>query len=227
MGCKFAAQEKGLELRLEIAPNVPSHLAGDAARLRQVLVNLAGNAVKFTHTGKVEVAISGESKGPRRFRLDVRVTDTGIGIAAEKQARIFEAFVQGDPAVARRYGGTGLGLAISKNLVTLMGGDLRLASEPGKGNAFHFSLDMDVAQQSAESRKQRTNTGIPARTLRVLVVDDNPVNLIVSSPPASWRAGDTMSKPPSSAAKPLLSVRNAGSRHAITNHRPHCQRARR
>ena len=136
------AADKGLALRTEIDAGVPARIIGDGGRLRQILDNLIGNAIKFTPRGHILVAIR---RGDARRALDVRlhfsVTDTGIGIPPEKRASIFEAFTQADGSTTRRFGGTGLGLTISSTLVTLMGGRLSVESEPGAGSTFHFALD--------------------------------------------------------------------------------------
>lgn len=133
----LAAQEKNLVLDTEVAPEVPERVIGDPKRLGQILVNLVGNAVKFTHAGEIHVGVrtAGEA-------LEFRVTDTGIGIPSEKQPRLFERFSQVDSSLTRRYGGSGLGLAISKGLVELMGGNISVQSEAGKGSCFRFTLPL-------------------------------------------------------------------------------------
>lgn len=164
------ASEKGIELLVDIAPDVPDVLLVDGARLRQVLTNLLGNALKFTHQGEVILIVeSGNSPNHWRFR----VRDSGIGIPADKQKAIFEAFSQADNSTTRRYGGTGLGLTISSRLVAAMGGELTVTSEPGKGSEFSFVLPLATQFLSPEERprSQRFN-GEP-----VLVVDDNETNL--------------------------------------------------
>jgi CheY-like chemotaxis protein len=164
------AQSKGIELVSTIAPGVPSHLRGDPGRLRQIFINLIGNAIKFTTGGEVVVRISqvDEENGVARLRFAVQ--DTGIGIPHDVQARLFTAFSQADASTTRRYGGTGLGLAISKQLVALMGGEIGIQSEPGKGSTFWFTgrfpkLSDDVRPAPAFNRNPLD--------LRVLVVDDN------------------------------------------------------
>ncbi|EKS6735923.1 response regulator [Enterobacter asburiae] len=164
------ASEKGIELLVDIAPDVPDVLLVDGARLRQVLTNLLGNALKFTHQGEVILIVeSGDDPNHWRFR----VRDSGIGIPADKQQAIFEAFSQADNSTTRRYGGTGLGLTISSRLVAAMGGELTVASEPGKGSEFSFVLPLSTQCLVPEEcpRSQRFN-GEP-----VLVVDDNETNL--------------------------------------------------
>lgn len=167
------AEQKGLELALHVAPDVPDALLGDPGRLRQVIINLIGNAFKFTEQGEVVVDVQvadATSKGHLQFS----VRDTGIGIPAEKQALIFEAFTQGDSSMTRKYGGTGLGLAISARLVEIMGGHIWVESQVGQGSTFHFTANFALATGPVA----RTP---PARLLRlhglaVLVVDDNATN---------------------------------------------------
>jgi signal transduction histidine kinase/CheY-like chemotaxis protein len=175
------ARAKGVELIYWIEPDVPEGILGDATRLRQVLLNLAGNAVKFTAEGHVEIVVAREaSQDGEAARLRFHVRDSGIGIPAERLGRLFQAFSQVDASVTRNYGGTGLGLAISRRLVTLMGGEIGVRSEPGKGSDFYFTLPAVVADVSGGDRGPRVLA--PAqieRALRgrkVLVVDDVPAN---------------------------------------------------
>ena len=164
------AHQKGVELMCEIAGDVPDALVGDAGRLRQVLLNLLGNAVKFTANGEVLVSIvnSGE---PGQPVLHVTVADSGIGIPADKQALIFEAFSQADGSTTRRFGGTGLGLTISAKLVALMGGRIWVDSSPGRGSRFHFTLAAVPQSHPVTRPAPRELVG-----LKVLVVDDNATN---------------------------------------------------
>ena len=136
---RFRARQKGLEFAWKLAADVPPILIGDPARLRQVLINLIGNAIKFTEQGGIEVDVRDESRNEESMELRFRVTDTGIGILPEKQALIFDAFTQADSSTTRKFGGTGLGLAISSSLVKLMGGGISVTSEPGKGSTFDFT----------------------------------------------------------------------------------------
>ena len=159
------AREKGLELVMRIAPDVPAHCIGDAGRLRQVLLNLVGNAVKFTETGHIRVEVR-RTPGTGDQTL-FEVHDTGVGIPQDKQERIFEKFTQADASTTRRYGGTGLGLAICQQLVTLMGGSIGVRSEPGRGSSFWFTLPLAPDQRFVKPVLQP----LPAGT-RVLVVDD-------------------------------------------------------
>lgn len=141
-----SAHDKQLELSLQVDAEVPDYLTGDPMRLQQVLTNLAGNAIKFTERGNVDVHIeqTGSSNG-NKVRLNVLIRDTGIGISEEQQRQLFQAFNQADSSISRRYGGTGLGLVITQKLVQQMGGQIRFESELGKGSIFSFSLDMDVS----------------------------------------------------------------------------------
>ena len=177
-----AAQAKGVELAIRVAPDTPRHVVGDVSRIRQVLTNLAGNAVKFTHAGHVLLEVSCEAPEDGRARLRFAVQDTGIGIPADKLEHIFERFTQADASTTRRYGGTGLGLAISKQLVELMGGKIRVASELGAGSTFSFRLVLPVAEPPPE-RAVPTLAGTHA-----LVVDDRAVNRrVLEEQLAGWR----------------------------------------
>lgn len=145
------ASEKNLDLILRIDPQAPRQMLGDAVRLRQVILNLLGNAVKFTSQGRVILGLRVESPQPGPTQLVIEVCDTGIGIAASAQRQIFEPFAQADNSVTRRFGGTGLGLAISKRMVELMGGTMGLESELGRGSRFWFSLPLDKVRQGEEA----------------------------------------------------------------------------
>jgi PAS domain S-box-containing protein len=164
------ASEKGLELACEIDPEISEVLVGDPGRLRQILMNLVGNALKFTHVGEVVVSAELESRQGNRVVLHFQVRDTGIGIAPDKHDKIFEAFTQAESSTTRRYGGTGLGLTICRQLVDLMGGQIWMESTPGLGSSFHFTAHFTVG-----SRAGRSRVLIPAkmRGLPVLVVDDH------------------------------------------------------
>jgi PAS domain S-box-containing protein len=173
------AQQRGLRLTFDLPPACPTLLQGDPGRLRQVLINLVGNAVKFTPQG--EVSLTGRLVGEREQEIDVRLTvqDSGIGIPPERQAAIFESFTQVDGSTTRRFGGTGLGLTISRQLVHAMGGRIDLLSEPGKGSAFSIELTLPkqigVPRSAVPLPLDRPAVPIPIG-LRVLVVEDNIVN---------------------------------------------------
>jgi len=179
------AQEKGLTVTTEIDPQVPELLAGDPARLRQILLNLVGNAVKFTEAGQVSVGVEVASAAPSEVVLHFAVRDTGIGIPADKQSVIFEPFRQADGSTTRRYGGTGLGLCITARLVELMGGRIWLESEVGRGSTFHFTARFRPSQtevaadgpgQGCREEAGRAERLPPVRSLRILLVEDNAVN---------------------------------------------------
>ncbi len=151
---QFQAAHKRLELSAWVAPEVPDNVAGDPSRLRQILVNLAGNAVKFTERGWVRIRVERE---PRGSLIHFSVADTGIGIAPEKQKTIFDAFSQADGSITRRYGGTGLGLTIASRLVEMFGGRIWLESEPGRGSTFHFTARLDRVAESAARAEAGTD----------------------------------------------------------------------
>ncbi|MBI5275336.1 MAG: response regulator [Burkholderiales bacterium] len=170
------AAEKGIDLLYELGDNVPHWLVGDSTRLRQVLVNLLSNAVKFTDRGEVSMGVSVLKREADGVQLRFAVTDTGIGIAPAQREHLFKAFSQADSSTTRRYGGTGLGLAICARLVRLMGGDIRVDSEEGKGSTFSFTVTVGVAQNVSTAR-YRSGHAPELAHRRVLVVDDNPTNL--------------------------------------------------
>jgi two-component system sensor histidine kinase/response regulator len=167
------AQAKGLELVTSIPPHTPRRLMGDPSRLRQVLVNLIGNAVKFTEKGEVVVSVNIEDADPRRVKLRFAVRDTGIGIAADAQARLFSAFTQADGSTTRKYGGTGLGLAICRQLVELMGGTIELRSAPDRGSTFSFMITLARQPWIAATPTPPPDS---LKGVRVLIVDDNDTN---------------------------------------------------
>src|SRR5690606_30465432 len=141
------AHEKGLELVCEIGPDVPEHVIGDVTRIRQILVNLIGNAIKFTEDAEVALDVRVEAAWDDPLYLHFTVRDTGIGIPADKQQMIFGAFSQVDGSTTRKHGGTGLGLAISARLVETMQGRIWVESEPGKGSSFHFIVSLGVSSE--------------------------------------------------------------------------------
>jgi len=169
------AQEKGLELTVFVDPSLPHWLLGDPVRLRQVLTNLTGNAIKFTEKGEGIVHARPEREDDERIWVRFEVRDTGIGIPAEAQGRIFEAFGQADSSTTRRFGGTGLGLTLSRRLIELMGGTLELTSEVGRGSTFWFILPLSKAHRVDQMFDP--HPGLFGKT--VLVADDNPTNRII------------------------------------------------
>ena len=175
-GLAVRAHEKGLELACRVAREVPEQVTGDPVRIQQVATNLVGNAIKFTHEGEVLVETTVESEDDERVTLHFTVTDTGIGIPADKQELVFDAFSQADVSTTRKYGGTGLGLAICKQLVTMMGGRLWLQSEPGTGSVFHFTVPVGRVTGPAPVRSATAEELVG---LRVLIVDDNDTNRLI------------------------------------------------
>ncbi len=167
----FRAHEKGLELACSVVPDVIDRVRGDPTRLRQIVVNLASNAIKFTSAGEVVVRVETEAETSEEVVLHFSVSDTGIGIATEKQGAIFQVFTQADSSTTRKYGGTGLGLAITARLVEMMGGRIWIESQLGQGSVFHFTVRLSVQQISAQ-RYEPVGLDV-LRDLPVLVVDDN------------------------------------------------------
>ncbi|HVJ67340.1 MAG TPA: ATP-binding protein, partial [Caulifigura sp.] len=165
------AQGKGLELAYHVQPRVPQGLIGDVHRLKQVLINLVGNAIKFTETGEIVIRISLESRESDAARIRFSVTDTGIGIPPEKRETIFKPFEQADTSTTRKFGGTGLGLAITAQLIELMNGQITIESTPGKGTTFHVILPFKVGS-GVGARSSRTQLGL-IPNLPVLLVEDN------------------------------------------------------
>jgi signal transduction histidine kinase/CheY-like chemotaxis protein len=175
----FRAHQKGLELIYDVRPEVPEALLGDPGRIRQILINLIGNAIKFTEHGEVLVTVVEESDEAAITCLHLTVKDTGVGIPTDKQEKIFEAFAQADGSMARRYGGTGLGLAICTRLVTIMGGKIWVESQLDQGSTFHFTLRLAVQDKPAVG-------SVPAHpeqllAMHALIVDDNLTNRTVLS----------------------------------------------
>jgi len=180
------AHTKGLELAYEIAPDVPDGLVGDVGRLRQIVVNLVGNAIKFTERGEVVVSVDCAARRGDQVELHFAVRDTGIGIPPEKISRIFQAFEQADTSTTRRFGGTGLGLTISSRLVESMGGRIWVESRVGAGSTFHFTAVFTVRYD--EVREPERGLVPPLEGLKVLIVDDNATNrLILAEIVRNWR----------------------------------------
>ncbi len=164
------AEEKDLEFLFSVGADVPQNLRGDSLRLGQVLINLAGNAVKFTEKGEIVIDVRTAEKTDGRIKLRFSIRDTGIGMSPEQVGRLFEAFTQADGSTTRKYGGTGLGLTISKRLVELMGGEILAESEPGNGSTFIFTVLLERGQKR---ERRKLAVGPDLRDMRVLVVDDN------------------------------------------------------
>ena len=173
---KHAAERKGVGLSLAIASEVPEVVSGDSLRLGQILMNLIGNAVKFTAEGSISVAVSVREWLEEAVRIEIAVTDTGIGIPPEAQAAVFSAFVQADSSTARKHGGTGLGLAIASRLARIMGGSIRVASEPGRGSTFSFDAVLGTVAAESSAPAAPAPASLTIRPLSVLVAEDNLVN---------------------------------------------------
>ncbi|KCZ53504.1 ATP-binding protein [Hyphomonas chukchiensis] len=179
------AEDKGIRLRLVVDPSVPSRMMLDPVRLRQCVGNLISNAVKFADSGDILIVATADARGDDATRLTIHVSDNGCGIPAEKVAQIFESFVQADGSTTRKYGGSGLGLPISRKLARMMGGDITVASEPGKGSIFTLTLEGQIVHQEKpafvpSSGRDTTAGNVPSEggrvAPRVLVVDDNAIN---------------------------------------------------
>ena len=172
--CRTKAEEKGVRLSVEIAPAADSTYLGDAVRIRQIIINLVSNAVKFTTDGDVRLRLDADSGGRLRFT----VLDTGVGFDPALKTKLFDRFQQADGSITRRFGGTGLGLAISKHLAELMGGSLDCDSTPGRGAVFWFDLDLPAAD-AVQSDRDDTPASLPSPSLKLLVADDHATNLKV------------------------------------------------
>jgi len=183
-GLKSAAEDKGIELRLNIASTLKTRVMGDPTRTFQVITNLVHNAIKFTQKGYVEVGLLVTAQTDNTVTLNIQVKDTGIGISSEKQKLIFERFTQADSSTSRGFGGTGLGLAICKRILELQNSSLQVFSEPGIGSSFFFVQTFDksiktIEQQTAENNAPRQDDK-PFTGISILLVDDNPMNVLVA-----------------------------------------------
>jgi CheY-like chemotaxis protein len=204
------AREKGLELLADVLPDVPELLVGDPWRLRQIIVNLIGNAIKFTEKGEVVLRAELDAETDTQATVRFSVTDTGIGIPKDRQDTIFESFTQADGSTTRKFGGTGLGLTISKQLAEMMDGEIGVESEEGKGSTFWFTV---VLEKQAEDDAATSAATIPAdiRGLRVLVVDDNATNRkILRTQLLSWECRPTSTEDGDSALKILREAKDCG-----------------
>jgi CheY-like chemotaxis protein len=207
------AHKKGLELVCRMPFDVDETLMGDPGRLRQIVINLVSNAIKFTHDGEVVLRVATETRSETEVCLHFQVADTGIGIPREKQALIFDAFTQADGSSTRQYGGTGLGLTISSQLVKLLGGRIWIESEPGRGSTFHFT-----AKFTLPSLQQRgaPSEGQPLRDLSVLVVDDSTANLrVMQDILEHWGCRTTCADSGDAALKALRLASSAGERFSF------------
>jgi len=180
----YQLHEKNLSLRVQVDDAVPTHLMGDALRLRQILINLVGNAFKFTEQGAIEITVECPHRTDESLSLKFSVVDSGIGMNEQQVSRLFNSFAQADSSITRRFGGTGLGLFICRQLVGLMGGVIRVESAPGVGSSFSFTVNLSESesQLGTESSQEPAmpDDGASLRDLKVLLVEDNPVNVIVA-----------------------------------------------
>ena len=203
------AHGKGIELAYRIEPAAPDKLIGDPSRMRQVMLNLLGNAVKFTDNGEVIVSVFTEEKTDREILLHFSVKDTGIGIPHEKQKKIFSAFAQADGSTSRRYGGTGLGLTVSAQIVELMGGEIWVESEPGQGSTFHFTARFKLPPE--EKRETALPADMDLSGVRVLIVDDNSTSMeIIKEILESWQMFPITSSRVEEAQQKLVQKTRAG-----------------
>jgi len=204
------SDEKGLELLCEVAPEVPEIVRGDSSRLRQIVINLVGNAIKFTDTGEIAVKVQVEARDGSDCICRFTVADTGIGIPADKREVIFDPFSQADSSTTRKYGGTGLGLTISTRLVRMMGGKIWVESEAGRGSQFHFTVRLGTA----DAKEIKLGTVAPPELLfgvKVLVVDDNRTNRrILEGMLLRWQMKPTSADGGAAALEQLSAAREAG-----------------
>jgi signal transduction histidine kinase/DNA-binding response OmpR family regulator len=203
------AHQKGLELACDIAPDVPASIVGDPGRVRQIVVNLVANAIKFTEAGEVVLRVGRAPDEGDRAVIHFSVADTGIGIPADKLASIFEPFTQADSSMTRRFGGTGLGLAITTQLIALMGGRIWVNSEPGRGSTFHFTVPFELPAQPLAAAPALE----PAKLhgLSVLVVDDSMTNRrILEEMLTRWRMQPTLVDSGAAAIEAMQRARAAG-----------------
>jgi signal transduction histidine kinase len=183
---KSRGDEKSIQLKVDFAPEVVDRIHGDSARIRQVILNLLGNAIKFTSEGHVTIRVTSGSISNGLVPVTIQIEDTGIGVAEDRQAAIFDSFTQAEGATYRKFGGTGLGLTISKQLVDLMGGRMGMKSQIGTGSTFWFELELNIASNDGASlyKKKIEDVGIPPdcplANLHILIAEDNPINLIVA-----------------------------------------------
>jgi CheY-like chemotaxis protein len=207
------AQEKGLEILVSAASDVPCGLIGDPHRLRQVIVNLVGNAIKFTDRGEVAVRVTNDNGASQPGTLRFAVSDTGIGIPSEKLGAVFERFTQADGSTTRLYGGTGLGLAISKQFIELMGGRIWVESSLGKGSVFYFTAHFGIPQSQSAPK---TSPGIELMGVRTLLVSSNEGSRrLVEEALQSWGATVSATRDEESASTVLTEVIGGGNPHSL------------
>lgn len=208
------ADEKGLELLCDLPPNLPRAVCGDPGRLRQIVINLVGNAIKFTDRGEVALRASVQDSGDDHYTFEFSVKDTGIGISAEKQQLIFEAFSQGDVSTTRKYGGTGLGLTISRRLIEMMGGHISVHSEPEVGTEFRFTVRFRPSANAETVTSPVSHDAL--HNLRVLIVDDNRTNRrILEGMLARWDMQSTSVDNGEKAIAELTSAHRNGAPYAL------------
>jgi len=210
----FRAQQKGLELICDVDPEVPEGLLGDPGRLRQILVNLVGNSIKFTERGEILIRVEEESKSDSGIVLHFSVKDTGVGIPADKQQKVFEPFSQADGSMARKYGGSGLGLAICTKLATMMGGRIWMESLPEQGSTFHFTCRILVQPNSVVRAEAAPSEHL--RGLHALVVDDNLTNRrVLSGMLQNWGIAAECVEGGSPALSALQAARKTGQPYSL------------
>jgi two-component system, sensor histidine kinase and response regulator len=205
------ADEKGLELLCDVSPDVPHLLRGDPNRLRQIIVNLVGNAIKFTHEGEVALKVDTDGSRDSRCKLHFTVSDTGVGIQPEKLESVFESFSQADTSTTREYGGTGLGLTISRRLVQIMGGRIWVESEFGKGSAFHVTVELEHGEEIAVAPGTEFAQPGVLKGTSVLVVDDNRTNRrILEGMLTNWGMKPALASDGDQALAALQAARQSG-----------------
>ena len=228
---RVQAEDKGLTITTQKSEDVPQYFVGDSLRLRQILTNLVTNAVKFTERGLVTIGVKCLSRDGDRARLHFSVKDTGIGIAKEKQQTIFEGFTQADGRTTRRYGGTGLGTTIAQQLVELMGGQIQLESEPGKGSTFWFTLTVKTCDGPSEitpSRTVRPTVGLRPWTVRSVMrssTADSLAGKMCTFAARTWPAGASVSSAKGSTLSVNMSTISPGTPGMAASHAPPMRQA--
>ena len=177
---KFKAEEKGVQMKCELDPEIPEVIIGDPVRLSQVLINLTGNAIKFTEDGDVSVFIRKKELSGGKVIVEAIISDTGIGIPEDRIDKIFESFTQAESDTTRKYGGTGLGLTISKELIELQQGNINVTSKLDVGSTFTFTIPYEVGKISDLQEEEKTDSFVPLKKLKVLLVEDNEFNIMVA-----------------------------------------------